>query len=83
METLRSRNETQSEFAELLESLQPRQWNAPTACAGWSVKDLVVHLLDGSQRRLSICRDGNALAFVVYEEAHALRCGAVHKNGGR
>lgn len=47
----------------LLEGLKPEQWSAPTACAGWTVKDIVTHLLDGSQRRLSICRDAHALRF--------------------
>lgn len=31
----------------LLHDLTPEQWPAPTACAGWSVKDVALHLLRG------------------------------------
>jgi uncharacterized protein (TIGR03083 family) len=47
----------------LLESLEVADWSAPTACLGWTVKDLVAHLLDGHHRRLSICRDGQPVSF--------------------
>jgi uncharacterized protein (TIGR03083 family) len=30
---------------EVLDGLDPGQWRSPSACAGWSVRDLVVHLL--------------------------------------
>src|SRR6185437_13417943 len=30
---------------ELLERLRPEQWNAPSLCAGWRVRDVVSHLL--------------------------------------
>lgn len=52
-----------AELLELLQNLGPEQWSAPTACAGWTVKDLAAHLLDGHQRRLSICRDGQNIPF--------------------
>lgn len=32
-------------LVELLESLTPSQWNAPSLCAGWRVRDVVSHLL--------------------------------------
>ncbi len=51
------------ELVELFESLHTDQWDASTACPGWTVKDLAAHLLDGSQRRLSICRDGQRVSF--------------------
>lgn len=41
----------------LLRSLPAEDWNKPTACALWSVKDIVSHLLDGCLRRLSLGRD--------------------------
>jgi uncharacterized protein (TIGR03083 family) len=41
----------------LLQSLRPDDWGRPTACALWSVKDLVAHLLDSALRRLSFGRD--------------------------
>jgi uncharacterized protein (TIGR03083 family) len=41
----------------LLSGLAPADWGRPTACALWSVKDVVAHLLDTSLRRLSLGRD--------------------------
>lgn len=44
---------------DLLESLSPDEWNAPTIAGKWTVKDVAAHLLDGCfLRRLSIHRDG-------------------------
>lgn len=43
---------------ELLQGLSAEDWQQPTVCAGWTVKDVVCHLLDGSLRRLSFERDG-------------------------
>jgi uncharacterized protein (TIGR03083 family) len=51
------------ELIELLSGLAPEQWGSSTACPGWTVKDVTAHLLDGNQRRLSICRDGQRVAF--------------------
>lgn len=52
-------------FPELLEalldvlaSLSDEQWQRPTACAGWSVKDVAAHLLGGDVGILSRQRDG-------------------------
>lgn len=42
---------------DLLASLSLDQWHAPTACAGWSVKDLVAHLLADDLGNLSGGRD--------------------------
>jgi uncharacterized protein (TIGR03083 family) len=42
---------------ELLRSLSAADWQAPTICRLWSVKDIAAHLLDGSLRRLSLVRD--------------------------
>jgi uncharacterized protein (TIGR03083 family) len=47
-----------AELMTLLRSLTPGDWQLPTACALWSVKDIVAHLLDTSLRRLSFGRDG-------------------------
>lgn len=33
------------EFAELLTGLSPEQWEAPTLCAGWRVRDVVAHVI--------------------------------------
>ncbi len=42
---------------DLLKSLKPADWDRKTVCANWTVKDIAVHLLDTSLRRLSIGRD--------------------------
>ena len=47
-----------AELMTLLRGLKPSDWNRPTACALWSVKDIAAHLLDGNVRRLSFGRDG-------------------------
>ena len=42
----------------LLRGLEEKDWSSPTACALWTVKDIVAHLLDTGLRRLSSGRDG-------------------------
>lgn len=42
----------------LLTGLDGGQWSAPTACAGWTVHDLVAHILGDKLGRLSRDRDG-------------------------
>ena len=49
--------ELDAELLTLLRSLGDRDWNRPTICSKWAVKDIAAHLLDGSIRRLSIQRD--------------------------
>jgi uncharacterized protein (TIGR03083 family) len=34
-----------AEFAVFLATLSPRQWQAPTLCAGWRVHDVVAHVI--------------------------------------
>lgn len=43
---------------DILDRLQPADWDQPTAASAWSVKDVVAHLLDGDIRQLSFQRDG-------------------------
>lgn len=43
---------------DLLTPLSVDQWRRPTACAGWSVKDVAAHLLGGDVGLLSRQRDG-------------------------
>jgi hypothetical protein len=50
------------ELLGLLLRLPPADWLKPTAAPGWSVKDVVAHLLDTDMRRLSSQRDGFAPA---------------------
>lgn len=44
----------------LLRGLEDEQWHLPTACQGWSVKDVGLHLLGGDMGNLSSRRDGHA-----------------------
>lgn len=54
--------EEREHFLELLAVLGDEQWQAPTACPGWSVKDVAAHLLRGDISRLSRGRDGSESA---------------------
>ena len=41
----------------LLKALPPGDWDKATACAGWTVHDVVAHLLGGTLGRLTFGRD--------------------------
>lgn len=43
---------------DLLRSLSPDEWQAPTVCPGWSVHQVVLHLLNGDLRFIADRRDG-------------------------
>ena len=43
----------------LLDGLTTREWHAPTAAPGWTVKDIALHLLDDDLGWLSRDRDGD------------------------
>nr|WP_294989836.1 maleylpyruvate isomerase N-terminal domain-containing protein [uncultured Sediminibacterium sp.] len=45
-------------LVELLENLSPEDWKKQTIVPKWKVEDVVLHLLDGNIRILSIQRDG-------------------------
>jgi uncharacterized protein (TIGR03083 family) len=45
---------------DVLRSLKPDQWQLPTVCAGWSVKDVASHLIADDIGRLGWQRDGHA-----------------------
>ncbi len=47
---------------ELLESLSESEWALPTVCAGWSVKDVALHVLGDDIGVLSRKRDGHSSA---------------------
>lgn len=34
-----------ADFAAFLATLTPQQWQAPTLCAGWRVRDVVAHVI--------------------------------------
>ncbi len=47
---------------ELLSSLSAEDWDKPTACSRWSVKDVALHLLGDEVGHLSRRRDGHVLS---------------------
>ncbi len=52
--------EVRQELLDLLSNLSAEDWERPTACALWSVKDVALHLLGGDIGILSRRRDGFA-----------------------
>ena len=42
------------QLLKLLIGLESEEWNRPTVCHGWSVKDVALHLLGGEIGNLSI-----------------------------
>ena len=66
------------ELLTLLSALSPDDWRRPTACAGWSVKDVAAHMLGGDLGNLSRQRDrwhsgiaaGSLAELVVQLNAH-------------
>jgi uncharacterized protein (TIGR03083 family) len=44
----------------VLESLTPEEWQLPTVCPGWSVKDIALHLLGDDVGMLGRGRDGHS-----------------------
>lgn len=52
----------------MLESLQPADWARPTVCPGWTVHDIVAHILNDYLRRLSGSRDGFSGAVFADDE---------------
>src|SRR5688572_25060019 len=44
---------------DLLSGLSSEDWNLPTCCPGWTVKDIAAHLLGGEIGILSRKRDGH------------------------
>lgn len=47
----------EAHLIEVLRSLSEADWQRPTICPGWTVKDVAAHLLDTNIRNLSMRRD--------------------------
>lgn len=43
--TMRLARDERAEFAGFLEGLTPQQWDSPTLCGGWRVRDVVAHMI--------------------------------------
>ena len=54
-----------AELQRVLESLTDEQWDYPTVCAGWSVRDVALHLLGTRVGLLSGMRDHDSQWFKV------------------
>jgi uncharacterized protein (TIGR03083 family) len=54
-----------TELLSLLKSLSADDWQKPTACSNWSVKDVALHLLGGEIGNLSRRRDGTVAKAVI------------------
>ncbi len=50
--------EERARLLDLLATLTPEQWDSPTICPGWSVKDIAAHLLGDDLGKISRERDG-------------------------
>ena len=49
--------EERAALIDLLAALTDDEWARPTSCAGWSVKDIALHILGGDLGNLSRRRD--------------------------
>lgn len=59
----------------LLDGLRPDDWLAPTACPGWTVKDVAAHLIGNAVGRLSAQRDGFLAGWLPEDDPAALAAG--------
>ncbi|MHB1447759.1 MAG: maleylpyruvate isomerase N-terminal domain-containing protein, partial [Bellilinea sp.] len=50
--------EIHEELISLLKSLSAEDWQKPTVCSGWLVKDVALHILGGEIGNISRRRDG-------------------------
>lgn len=50
MDLLVAHQRAQDVFASVLASVEPRQLDAPTPCAEWTVRDLIEHVIGGNER---------------------------------
>lgn len=45
MDLMRLAREERADLAEFLATLSPEQWSTPSLCAGWTVRDVVAHVI--------------------------------------
>lgn len=62
MDARRLAREERADFAAFLATLSPQQWQAPTLCAAWRVRDVVAHVISyddlGPQGLLQLAAQG-------------------------
>ena len=49
-----------TELAAMLDDLSPAQWDAPSLCAGWRVREVAAHMSMGFRYRLPIWRSSSS-----------------------
>lgn len=68
---------SQDEARRRVAAIGDAQWDQPTPCADWSVKDLVVHLVGGSRMALRLLQGASAQeAVAVFASEHGPDLGA-------
>ena len=60
---------------DVLEVLTPEEWDLPTPCPGWSVHELVAHLLGDEVGQLSMERDGFQASLITADDWDDLLAG--------
>jgi uncharacterized protein (TIGR03083 family) len=48
MDTWKMVDDERTDLADLTDSLTPEQWDAPTLCTAWKVRDVVAHVTEGA-----------------------------------
>jgi uncharacterized protein (TIGR03086 family) len=67
MDRLDTLDQARSEFERQLRAVEPEQWSLETPCAGWTVRDVVNHVVGGNRMAVAL------LAGASRDEAGAFR----------
>src|SRR5258706_1452765 len=59
MDHLAALDVARQEFGRRLREVGPGDWDRPTPCEGWTVRDLVVHVLVGQRMAALLVRGGS------------------------
>ena len=59
MEVLELERRAAERVGELIDGVPPDGWEAPTPCAGWTVRDLVAHLVAGNVKYAALAAGGD------------------------
>jgi diacylglycerol O-acyltransferase / wax synthase len=62
MDGFESLDRTRSEFDRRLRAVEPGEWSLETPCAGWTVRDLVNHVVGGNRMAGSLLALGTRIA---------------------
>jgi uncharacterized protein (TIGR03083 family) len=61
-----------AQFLGLLRSLDPAEWQAPTDCAGWTVRDIVAHVVGAAQSTARVRESGRQMLLSRRHEGEQL-----------